>query len=163
VDAWRATYRGIVSDDVLDRLSYERREEMWRGILGRAAAERTVMFVAATQTGDVVGFVSAGPETTGDSAYTGEIYAIYLLEQHQRRGLGRRLMRAAAEGLAEGGAGAVLLWVLADNPPARRFYESLGGRVVKERPIEIGGSTLREVAYAWDDAARLIAACGAPA
>jgi len=33
VDAWRATYRGIVPDEHLDALSYEGRQGMWSRIL----------------------------------------------------------------------------------------------------------------------------------
>ena len=43
----------------------------------------------------------------------------------------------------------MLLWVLEANAPARTFYEDLGGRVVREQPIDVGGVTLTEVAYGW--------------
>src|SRR5437879_13119833 len=33
VDSWRTTYRGIVPDDYLARLSYERRTNIWMRIL----------------------------------------------------------------------------------------------------------------------------------
>jgi hypothetical protein len=43
----------------------------------------------------------------------------------------------------------MLLWVLEANAPARRFYGKLGGSVVRDRPIDVGGVTLTEVAYGW--------------
>jgi len=45
----------------------------------------------------------------------------------------------------------MLVWVLVDNHPARRFYEALGGQELRTQPIEIGGVTLEEVAYGWQD------------
>lgn len=42
------------------------------------------------------------------------------------------------------------MWALAGNP-ARHFYEALGGVFVASQPVEIGGLTLEEVAYGWDD------------
>jgi hypothetical protein len=44
----------------------------------------------------------------------------------------------------------MILWVFADNP-ARRFYEALGGKMIKESQFEIAGVTRYEVAYGWLD------------
>jgi hypothetical protein len=41
------------------------------------------------------------------------------------------------------------VWVLRDNATARRFYERLGGVFIREQPITIGSSVLREVSYGW--------------
>jgi ribosomal protein S18 acetylase RimI-like enzyme len=108
-----------------------------------------------------VGFSSAGRETSGDPVYKSELYAIYILEEHQRRGLGRRLMHAAVDGLVQAGYTAMLLWVLADNVGGRRFYEMLEGRVLREKPIEIFGVTVKELAYGWDDLSKLTLATAA--
>ena len=51
----------------------------------------------------------------------------------------------------------ILLWVLAENWPARRFYEALGGEYVSEQQIMIGNTLLLEVAYGWKDLNQLIA------
>jgi ribosomal protein S18 acetylase RimI-like enzyme len=158
IDAWRTAYRGILSAQGLASLSYERREQWWRDALAAATERRNVVFVAETPAGEVVGFASAGPESSGDPAYRAELYAIYILEAHQGRGLGRGLMRAAVDGLVQAGHTTMLLWVLADNVTARRFYERLGGRVLRRRPIELFGVAVDEVAYGWDDLPALAAA-----
>ncbi len=76
-------------------------------------------------------------------------------------GAGRRLVGSVARHLAERGMGSMLLWVFADNRPARRFYESLGGVLVAEDGFELGGAWLTEVAYGWKDLDVLLAG-GAP-
>jgi L-amino acid N-acyltransferase YncA len=157
VESWRTTYRGIVPQPFLDSLSVESRTRWWEGMFARADGSRCV-FVAEDTDGQITGFAFAGPESRGDREYTGEVYAIYLLEQHQRRGTGRRLMAAAAERLAALGMAGTLLWVLAENHPSRRFYESLGGTALRAQQIEIGGAELEEVAYGWGDTAALAAA-----
>jgi hypothetical protein len=43
-----------------------------------------------------------------------------------------------------------IAWVLADNTPARRFYEKLGGVVVQEKIEKIGNHDYTEVAYAFN-------------
>lgn len=160
VDAWRTTYRGILPAGGLAGLSYERREHGWNEVLALAPEQRHFIYVAEDQTGQVIGFSSAGRETSGDPIYTAELYAIYILEEFQHRGLGRRLMRAAVDGLMQAGYAKMLLWVLADNTGGRRFYERLGGRVLREKPLEIFGVTVNELAYGWDDLATLAAAAG---
>lgn len=161
VDTWRTTYRGVIPDDLLARLTYERREQGWNDVLAHTAARRLSVFVAESSYGQVVGFVSAGPENSGDPDYQAEIYAIYVLEADQRHGVGRRLMHAAAGALTGSGFASVLLWVLTDNHGARAFYEALGGRLLRERPIDVLGVSLTEVAYGWDAISRLIAASAA--
>lgn len=108
-------------------------------------------FVAETEGGDVIGFATCGPEREGNKTYQGELYAIYLLEEYQRMGLGCRLVSAVAQRLLADGFSSMLLWVLEDNHSARRFYESLGGERVGRKTITIGGADLVEVSYGWRD------------
>jgi hypothetical protein len=43
----------------------------------------------------------------------------------------------------------MIVWVMRDNQPARRFYERLGGVYVRTQPTTIGPATLEEVSYGW--------------
>ena len=43
----------------------------------------------------------------------------------------------------------MLLWVLEDNRPAIRFYESLGGERVGRKTVTIGWVDLVGVGYGW--------------
>ena len=155
VDTWRTSYAGIVPAEHLAGLSYRDRESRWEQIL---TADRPTEsnFVAETVAGDVVGFAGGGPEREGNPTYRGELYGIYLLEAYQRKGLGRRLVSAVAHRLLADGFGSMLVWVLADNHPACRFYESLGGERVGRKTIAIGGADLVEVSYGWRDIANLV-------
>jgi ribosomal protein S18 acetylase RimI-like enzyme len=59
------------------------------------------------------------------------------------------LVDAVMRELSKRGFSSMLLWVLKDNLPARKFYEALGGIYLREKPIEIGSQRLIEVAYGW--------------
>ena len=156
VASWRSTYRGIVDDDYIDGLTAEAREQAWADFLARADAE-CVVFVAEGNDTGVVGFASGGPvRDGGEREFGGELYAIYLLAEHQRRGLGGRLVRAVAAALGERGHRSMLVWVLERNP-ACAFYEAMGGRRIKAEPLAIGGATYASVAYGWDDIGALLA------
>ncbi len=155
VDSWRSTYAGILPDEFLAGLSYRDRESYWEQVL--TTARPTVSnFLAETESGDVVGLAAGGPERTGSETYLGELYLVYLLEQYQRRGLGRLLVSAVAERLLADGFGSMLLWVAKDNHPACHFYEALGGERIDTRTIDIAGAGIAEVAYGWQHVADLL-------
>lgn len=154
VDSWRTTYAGIVPDDYLASLRYQQRTNVWDSIL-RDAAQRQFVYVAENEEQEIVGFVAGGPDREHNPPYQAELYTIYILQEYQGQGIGRRLVRAFVEQLLQAGMKSMLLWVLAQNP-ARRFYEALGGRYIKSSPFAIGGATLEEVAYGWEDVSVLI-------
>ena len=155
IDSWRTTYAGVVPAEYLANLSYQRRESRWNEIL-TSNQPATSIFVAETEGSNVVGFANGGPEREADSTYRGELYAIYLLQEHQNRGLGRRLVSAVTQRLLNDGFSSMLLWVLEDNHRACRFYESLEGERVGRKAVVIGGRDLVEVSYGWKDIARLV-------
>jgi L-amino acid N-acyltransferase YncA len=149
VDSWRTTYVGIVPTDYLAGLSYEQRAEEWHRTLSKPI-ELELVYVAEDPAGNVIGFAWGGPERSGHDAYKGELFAIYLLEEYQRQGMGKQLLSWVAKRFLQQGVQSMLVWVLADNP-SRRFYEALGGQLVSEQKITIGGVDLLEVAYGWPD------------
>jgi ribosomal protein S18 acetylase RimI-like enzyme len=125
VASWRWAYRGQLPDEYLDRLSVEEREAQWTSAIADLPHGAGVL--VAEESGRIVGFVEHGP--TGDDDAddsTGEILAIYLLENAIGRGTGRSLLIEALGGLRYGGFRRATLWVLASNDAARRFYEKAG-------------------------------------
>ena len=147
VESWRSTYVGLVPDDFLASYDYGERERARRTSL---ADESTATYVAERRRGGIVGFLSGGPARMDDMPYAGELYAIYLLEQHQRQGIGRRLVGELCTWLLSRGLTSMYVWVLKENP-SRRFYESLGGVEFRRETMTIAGQELAEVAYGWDD------------
>jgi GNAT superfamily N-acetyltransferase len=145
-DTWRTTYKGLMTDEFLPNLSYDRRQRMWEESLNDPKRTTTVL-VADDEEGRVIGFAACGA-ARDEKEYDGELFAIYVTQDWQGRGVGRELLRSAAQDLKARGFGSMLVWVLADNP-FRRFYESLGGERVRTRNAEIGGQGLRELGYGW--------------
>jgi len=166
IRAWQTAYRGILPDEFLDGMRFEDRIERWRERVANVS-EGQFPFVAEALDAQgqpaIVGFVWSGQERDGFTdadgvKYDGEVYAIYLLAEQRGQGVGHLLMSAGARALINAGCRSVVIWVLKDNVNARHFYEALGGVLVGEKPITIGQTDLREVAYGWPDAARLLAA-----
>src|SRR3954470_22930775 len=127
VDTWRTTFRGLLADAFLDGMTYARQEERDRRTMGGA---RAAYFVAVdARSSEVVGFVNGGPNRQPDYPYPAEIYAFYIRQAWQHRGIGGRLFRAIAAEFLASGSQALLVWVLADNSN-RGFYQRLGGHEI---------------------------------
>ena len=50
----------------------------------------------------------------------------------------------------------MLIRVLKENVPARRFYEALGGQLVLEEQFEDRGAVLVRVGYGWKEVSELL-------
>jgi ribosomal protein S18 acetylase RimI-like enzyme len=145
VATWRSAYRGLLTDEFLASLSEANYTERWKRVIDEGSNR---VFVVEEPDG-IAGFASGGRERAGETWFTGELYALYVLEGAQRRGHGRELVRAVAGALRAMRLPDMIVWVLRDNRPARAFYERLGGTYVREQPITIGTATLEEVSYGW--------------
>jgi ribosomal protein S18 acetylase RimI-like enzyme len=145
VATWRTAYRGLLPDEFLASLTDSSYEDRWR----RTLNDGTDRVYVAEEDGRVVGFASGGRERAGEVGYGGELYSLYVLETAQRRGHGRRLVKAVVDGLREMGLADMIVWVLRDNPTARKFYEGLGGIYVRSQPLTVGSTSLEEVSYGW--------------
>jgi ribosomal protein S18 acetylase RimI-like enzyme len=145
VAAWRSSYVGLLADDFLASLSEVGYTDRWKRVIGDRASH---VFVVDEPEG-IVGFASGGRERAGERGFEGELYAIYIVAGSQRQGHGRELVRAVTGALRELGLRDMIVWVLRDNAPARKFYERLGGSYVRAQPITIGPTTLEEVSYGW--------------
>lgn len=164
VAAWRSTYPGILPDAYLAGMSVARHATMYEAAL-RAG---TAIHLATANGADlpdrrgprVIGFATAGPARGGAFGRRlgeGEIETLYVLDDWHDRGVGRRLLRAAAAQLAAAGCRSAFLWVLRDNP-SRWFYARLGGRPAADATIRVGGAAVVQTAFAWDPIEKLLEA-----
>lgn len=126
VAAWQSAYRGLLPDDVLDRLSLDESKRRWQE---RIAQPWGHVFVAG-QADRIVGFAACGytDDEDVDRESAGEIYVMYVHPEHWRRGHGTALLQEALDRLRSDGFQEAILWVLRGNEPAIAFYERAGFR-----------------------------------
>jgi len=93
------------------------------------------VWVGALGNGTVVGFCAWRE---------GWIDHLYIAPEHQRRGLGSRLLGHAMRGLPS-----CRLWTFQCNAPARRFYEKHGFLPVQETDGARNEEREPDVLYAW--------------
>ena len=147
VDTRRATYKGIIPDGQLLKRTYEDTENGW---VNRISDPHTseFIFVAENNEGEIVGFTSTSTNSEEDG-FDSILSTLYISENYQRQGIGQSLVRVAVKKLKEQHVKSLIVWVFAENP-SKKFYERLGGKLVKEKIVNQGKDIL-EVAYGWDD------------
>lgn len=148
-NTWKTTYKGIISDEYLNDLNYEKREERFKKYLGEKNSKSFLNVYEDDKTKEIIGFVWFG-EPLEDLEYDGEIYALYVLDSHQKKGIGRILINSALKKLRDMGTSSVIIWAIKGNQNAGKFYERMGGKLTKNKIVEIGGEKVTEVGYVID-------------
>lgn len=134
-----AAYASILSPEALTAGSPEAMGAWWAE---RWKWERdTHRLTVAVDGDDLAGFTYLGPSEEEGAT---ELYAIHADPAYVGTGVGKALMLDALPHLGP----RAYLWVLAENAPARRFYER-GGWVADgtTRTEAIGGEPVRQLRY----------------
>jgi ribosomal protein S18 acetylase RimI-like enzyme len=146
VQTWWDTYLGIVPYGYLYTMSVPQLEQ---GFLNELQSRHVISYVAE-DAGGVIGFISGGYERQGDHIYNGEIYALYVLKNYQRQGVGTKLVSTLAKQLNQFSIYSMLVRVLEHNP-YRRFYEKVNGIYLRKHHMPFAGESLNVAAYGWID------------
>jgi len=156
--SWQTAYRGIFSYAYLDGImeGVPRRTERWKAGLTTPEQPDGLTFIAEVPGQGVVGFAGSGTERSGNTTYRGELYAIYLVAEYRKLGLGRTLFTTAVAHLARLQHERFMCWLI-DTNPSRAFYDRMGGVLVPglQQDATIAGTTVHEVAYGWDTSATM--------
>ncbi|WP_017572695.1 GNAT family N-acetyltransferase [Nocardiopsis halotolerans] len=155
VRSWRAAYRGLVPQDYLDAMDTERRVARWSEWIAGAVRPGAGMLVADGPGGVVAfaAFAAFAPEdgegAGGAVGEASELEAFYSVPEVWGSGVNRRLIADVHGAITGAGYTEAVLWVLRDNPRARRFYAAHGwaadGTVTEAGPIN--GVVLPRVRY----------------
>ena len=145
VKSWQQSYRSIIDEHYLENISFSDRLELRKKIL--QSNDPNQIHLVAVYEETIIGFCDAGSAFESTANYRGEIYAIYLLEEFKKLGVGHRLLQAANEFLAQKKLLPYVAWVLKANHSACAFYQKNGGIVSGEKIEKIGSELHTEVAY----------------
>jgi ribosomal protein S18 acetylase RimI-like enzyme len=155
-ESWLAAYTGIIDGAIIDRVTKA------GGSAVDAPPNRRTLVAVGGEDPAVIGYAIFGPERTVVSAVsppadpyeragrTGELYALYVTPDWWSAGVGRALMDSVLAALSEAGYASAVLWVLADNARARRFYDQAGFAPDGATNILAGLGGVLEFRYARD-------------
>ena len=153
VKSWQEAYVGLLPQATLDRQSVPNRMRWWSGQLQETRNDRWT-FVAIDPVVRRRRLRRRHPPPARDVRPHLQDPGSLCPAIASAAGLGRKLMHALGNAMAQYGPGDVALWSLASNMPARAFYEAVGGRlfaVLTER--DHGRAPL--AGYRWRSGAEL--------
>jgi len=143
VRSWQAAYQSLLPDDYLDQLRPEDRAGKYD--FTHVDPHKPWTIVAAEE-GLIHGFATTAPSR--EPTDYGELYALYVDPEHWGRGIGTALVSAARIRLSKLGFRNALLWVLAGNVRADRFYRIDGWLPDGQRRTDaMWGVTVDEIRY----------------
>lgn len=115
VDTWRETYRGLMSDAVLDDPGLlDWRERFWTAALTDPRYNRNTTAVASRE-GTLIGIAMSGPSS--DAVELQQLHVLYAYAAFHGSGVGSALLDAVIDPSAP-----AALWVADPNPRAQAFY-----------------------------------------
>jgi ribosomal protein S18 acetylase RimI-like enzyme len=172
-ETWLTAYAQIIDPVIIERVTAPRGRASAAPPSDRTSLVAEAPPAAAIADARViVGYASYGPERSVASAAsvgsggsgakpgsltpaglageTGELYTLYVAPAHWSTGAGRALTDAALDGLRAAGYRCVVLWTLAENARARRFYDKAGFAPDGATNILAGRGHVEELRYVRD-------------
>lgn len=145
IDSWHDTYAAMLPMGLLCAMTLRGQAARWR------AAVRTpgeAVLVAENENGAIVGMASCGRSRDTTLGFDGEVYTLYVDPDRYGAGIGRALLKAAFDWMADRGYASCVIWAHAQNN-ARFFYEKMGGRLIAERSGRMMGDPITEAGFGW--------------
>lgn len=142
VRCWQETYRGLVSDAVLDDPGFPAaREQMWTAALTdeRYGDSRSAV---AVRDGEVIGIAMSGPPDDAAATWTRQLRVLYVYASDHGTGAGQALLEAVLDP-----GEPAMLWVADPNPRAQAFYRKNG--FIPDGTVQVDDG-LREVRMTRD-------------
>jgi ribosomal protein S18 acetylase RimI-like enzyme len=145
--SWQTAFSDFMPDDFLAKQSVDDRKDGW---LHNMRDYPGNLIVVEDDLSNIVGFSCSGKANSPSRLpFDGEVFGIHVDPLMKGKGYGYQLMSASFEWLAKQNCKSACLWTLEQNIPARKFYERIGGTVVGQSMVNIGGRELSEIAYGW--------------
>ncbi|MBI2603185.1 MAG: GNAT family N-acetyltransferase [Deltaproteobacteria bacterium] len=129
---WEDTYTGLLSDEVIHGRSLESRIEQWKNTITKCDNRRFIELAVVDDR--IAGFIFASTDKRdNDIEADSEIYAINILKEVQKKGIGKALLNDTFRWLRSQGCHSTYLWVLEANTNAIGFYHQVGGVSFQKR------------------------------
>ena len=137
VQCWQETYRGLMSDAVLDDPGLLAvRERFWTAALTDERYRENRVAVAE-RADDLIGLAMSGPPLDAEVGWARQLYVLYVHAADHGTGAGAALLDAVVDPKES-----VALWVADPNPRAQAFYRKHG--FVADGAVQVEGG-VREI------------------
>ena len=147
VNGWKRAYKGIIDDAILNAMNKEEKIESFKMNYQKNG------FIVAELENKVVGFcryIDNNEFTPDMQDIDCEITALYVKPNLKYNGIGTKLFQFVTNEFKSKNKTTMILWCLKDNEPSKKFYTKMGGKIIKERAIEIGEKEYLEVGFEYN-------------
>ena len=144
---WLTTYKGLMPDEILDNRVKTIEDRVSK--TANSIREKDNAYVVIDND-KVIGIMSYGKSRNEEYPESGEIYSIYILEEYQGLGLGKKLFMIGINELINEGYNTMILNVLNGNNTIK-FYEKYCGKKVGEKQDNFGDTILTESIMHFDN------------
>ena len=149
VKTWNETYPGVKHPPTFYVREYQWREQF------NSTNKHWFCLVVQNAQGKLVGFAKGLPYNHNDlPMFSGEVNKIYLLNQYQRLGLGKKLLCTVINRFISQGINSMVLFGVPQNPSGY-FHEAMGARKLLNKKGGFDGG------YGWYDLTQLTGLCSA--
>jgi ribosomal protein S18 acetylase RimI-like enzyme len=142
--AWRYAYAGIIPGVTLERMIARRGPSWWSRMHDRGFCALVI-----DCGGELAGYATLGRSRMPGARPCGEIYELYIRPECQGCGLGTRLFGQARRELGRHKLDRLMVWALAENDLACRFYRAMGGAEAARCQDRFCGVPLDKIGFAW--------------
>lgn len=154
LQTWQKSYRKFFPHEKLDNYSLSESAQKWKTRIQSYVKERIILLVAEDFQKRIIGFATGGPsgiyEKSGIAVYECEVYAIYVLNEYQKKGIGSALIKEMTKYLLQSGWKSMIIWTLKESD-YHRFYEKLGGIAQETKRYFKWGTEHVLSGYVWKD------------
>lgn len=137
---WQETYRGLIADSYLDSMdeskNMERFEKMYP-IVGQ------YQYVVESEN-QIIGFFDITKARENYAPF--EVQGLYVRKVYHGQGYGRKIIEYIKEKCK---GEHFYLWCLKSNPTCG-FYEHMGGQVITQKKVSVGGREEGELCYLFN-------------
>lgn len=140
IDNWRKTYENIFPDEYLKKLDLEGEIKKYKDCFNKRKIK------TFEKNGNVIAYCYYGNrEDDNLHDYTGEIFALYVKNECQEKGIGTALLKESIKELSKE-HNKIMLWCAKENRRAISFYNKNGINIIGEDVENIGGKNVEKVA-----------------
>lgn len=142
VDGWKNAYDRIISASYLNSLNYEEQTKRYQ----LSFEEYKDLVFVAVRGDDVLGYSCFNPIPNVDE-FDSELVSLYIKPTEIGKGIGTALFLETCKHLKSLDRKNMIVWCLSDNENAIKFYERLGGKIVKTKDAKIGDECYKEYGF----------------
>lgn len=124
---WETTYRGIYSDEKLDKYDLNSNEDKFKNMIKQ---QSQTLFVVLNGS-ESIGYMSCGKILRAFDDHTHDIGLLYLAKEYQGKGIGLELFKFAKKELENQGVTEFIVSCNKYNLSAQEFYKKMGGIIIK--------------------------------